>query len=199
MLTSFDTIRTLVTKPSVIADIFTVITCSLVLINNFNKGFITSLLKIMVCYFCAIFLIPFTMGFIEPTTNVPTALIFSIVVFLISSFILTNIVDRLTPDGSYSIIDSVMGLIFGVFEIVLIFTVISSCQIYLKKHQNIDIPDWAQDLDQRNITGALLGIARPYSERFVDYIFSNSGAADLQRRVQKHFGIMKYFKSKSNA
>jgi uncharacterized membrane protein required for colicin V production len=198
MLINFSAIQGFLGNPSVIADIFTVTISTLILINNFNKGFIASLFKIGACYFCGIGIIPFAMNFAAPSTNVPTALVFSIIAFLVSAFVVTNIIDRLTPDGSYSIVDSILGLCFGFIEIFLILMVISACQIYLKKNQNVEIPQWSQSFDQRNITGTLLGLVRPSSEKLVDYVSSGPGVQTLQKKVQDHLRIGKYFKSEGN-
>jgi uncharacterized membrane protein required for colicin V production len=193
MSIDLNSILRVIYQPAVIADIVVVLFCVLILLRNFNRGFINVLLKGTACYLSAISVMPAAMGFLAPSTNTTTAFIGAIVLFLVVAFVLNNLIDKLTPHGAYSVLDNLLGLVFGLVEIAMLLFVVSGCQVYLEK-QNMQLP-WTKGFDHKNLTGTLLAAVKPYSAKYIEQLSDNQNLHSLQLKIQESLKIRPYFTS----
>lgn len=192
MAIDFGYIQQAITNPALIADIFTVSFSVLILINNFNRGFISILLKLIVSYLAALLILPNVIGVVVTQASLSVAFWVAIVVYGLSLFVLFSIINRLTSNTAYSIVDSILGLVSGVGEIFLVLFVVSACESYLEQTQDVVIPTWIQQGTDSNITGFLLGIVRPYSKKFLSTICDQNKFRKGQKAITDHLGITHY-------
>ena len=189
---NFGLIQQAITNPAFIADIFTVCFSVIILINNFNRGLISVLLKTIVSYLAALLILPNVIGVVITQSSISVAFWIGIIVYGLSLFVLFSIINRLTCNNSYSILDSLLGLLAGIAEVFLVLFVISACQSYLEESHEVLIPSWVRKGTDSNVTGFLLGIVRPYSKKFLNFACDQNKFREGQKIITDHLGISKY-------
>lgn len=190
MLTNFSSVLSVVTNPSFIVDLCTVLISSLILINSFNRGLIVVFIKLIIAYASVFLIVPTTMGILYPSTGLANALWVSCAAYAVFLIIVFSIIDRLTPNSGYGLIDNILGLLVGTLEIVILISVVSGVQnLCMQKDSVFKLPAWFQTGTRGNFTGFLIATVNPISRIIVTELEPTS---KFREAVFKHFHMQQY-------